>query len=140
MSVVVFPTAALTTLWPHTRPKEESRRQRYLIASARVWTRPAHLLVKRLRARDLDNARATVRPIDAIFAPPALDNRNYSDSPDMASPASFEIVDNEPRLILSIDIGTSESAVAVFYCSRGKVERVTQSYTELILLCQVPVP
>jgi hypothetical protein len=48
--------------------------------------------------------------------------------------ASHEISDNEPRLVLSIDIGTSQSAVAVFYCKRGKVERTLASHTELTSL------
>ena len=56
------------------------------------------------------------------------------DAQRVTGPAGFEMSDREPRLILSIDIGASHSAVAVFYCKGGKAKRATTSHTELTSL------
>jgi len=55
----------------------------------------------------------------------ALANPSLTDFPGAGrtmSESSSEVGQSEPRLIISIDIGTSQSAVAVFYCERGKIE------------------
>lgn len=56
----------------------------------------------------------------------ALANPSFTDFPGagraMSESTSSEVGQSEPRLIISIDIGTSQSAVAVFYCERGKIE------------------
>ena len=60
-----------------------------------------------------------------FLTPNALANPSLTDFPDAGrtmSGASSEVGHSEPRLIISIDIGTSQSAVAVFYCERGKIE------------------
>lgn len=68
------------------------------------------------------------------FTPPIDSDREHSDFSDMhsaMSSTSSGMSESEPRLILSIDIGTSQSAVAVFYYRRGKVEWPIASRTGL---------
>ena len=53
-------------------------------------------------------------------------------TPSRPSSISSKMGDNtEPRLLISIDIGTSQSAVAVYYSKPGKVERASPSHAGL---------
>jgi hypothetical protein len=57
--------------------------------------------------------------LEALASPPLS---NFPGAGGAMSETGSEVGHSEPRLIISIDIGTSQSAVAVFYCERGKIE------------------
>ena len=77
----------------------------------------------------------------SIPSPTGSDSRHTAlrDPLRPSSPASSEMSGGEPRLLISIDIGTSQSAVCVYYCTKGKAELACTSHP-LTLVCQVSAP
>ena len=87
------------------------------------------LSVSRALRPDVDEPATVVSPRDYVSR--AL--------PGTSSPPS-DVTNGKAKLLISVDVGTSQSAVAVSYCKPGKVELVIMSWCKLNFFSQVLVP